>query len=153
MINPSRPLSAPDRKFSLREGGSKRLHLVTQEWSREKSSDPSKSPITSPVSGFKHAISRTGFSTLISRGIHGYRETRDKPRTPLPQENKPETGSYRKRFSKIYSYNFYRIPVCEREGPPRTPPETKPCRPIRGFSDQTNREKLIQDPKQAFARP
>src|SRR5205807_9537168 len=30
-MNPSRPLSAPDRKFSLPEGGSKRLHLVTQE--------------------------------------------------------------------------------------------------------------------------
>src|SRR2546425_11329857 len=52
----------------------------------------SKSPGISPDFGSKPTIFRTGKSTLIPRGTHGYRETRDKPRTPLPQENKPEMG-------------------------------------------------------------
>jgi hypothetical protein len=56
------------------------------------SSVRSKSLITSPDSGSKHVISRTGFSTLIPRGIHGDRKTSDKPITRPSQRNKPETG-------------------------------------------------------------
>src|SRR5205807_1950803 len=82
-------------------------------------------PIFSPDSGSKPAISRTGKSTLIPRGIHGYRETRDKPRTPLPQENKPESVSDRKRIWKIKSYNFRRTHVRE-SGPRRTQVKVTP---------------------------
>src|SRR2546425_7321461 len=71
----------------------------------------SKSPGISRDFGSKPTVSRTGKSTLIPRGTHGYRETRDKPRTPLPQENKPKSVSDRKRIWKINSYNFCRTPV------------------------------------------
>ncbi|SRR6266571_4364356 len=37
-------------------------------------------------------ISRTRFSTLIPRGIHGHQKTPDKPITRPSQRNKPETG-------------------------------------------------------------
>jgi hypothetical protein len=83
-------------------------------------------PIFSSDFGSKPTISRTGRSTLIPRGTHGYRETRDKPRTPLPQENKPESVSDRKRIWKINSYNFCRTPVCE-SGPRREAGESNPC--------------------------
>src|SRR2546426_12295768 len=83
-------------------------------------------PIFSPDFGSKPTISRTGKSTLIPRGTHGYRETRDKPRTPLPQENKPESVSDRKRIWKINSYNFCRTPVCE-SGPRRTQVKVTPA--------------------------
>src|SRR5438128_6847600 len=83
-------------------------------------------PIFSPDFGSEPAVSRTGKSTLIPRGTHGYRESRDKPRTPLPQENKPESVSDRKRIWKINSYNFRRTHVRE-SGPRRTQVKVTPA--------------------------
>ena len=88
----------------------------------------SKSPGISRDFGSKPTVSRTGKSTLIPRGTHGYRETRDKPRTPLPQENKPESVPDGKRIWKINSYNFCRTPVYE-SGPRRT--QVKPIACVR----------------------
>src|SRR5438309_10990714 len=75
----------------------------------------------------KPEISRRGLSTLIPRGTHGYLDTRDKPRTPLPQENQPKSVSDRKRIWEINSYNFCRNPVCE-SGPRRTQLKVTPAR-------------------------
>src|SRR5205807_3716603 len=83
-------------------------------------------PIFSPDFGSKPAISRTGKSTLIPRGIHGYREPRDKPRTPLPQENKPESVSDRKRIWKIKSYNLSQDPRARERPPPDTGESNSP---------------------------
>jgi len=94
----------------------------------------SKSPGISPDFGSKPTIFRTGKSTLIPRGTHGYRETRDKPRTPLPQENKPKSVPDRKRIWKISSYNFCRTPVCE-SGPSQAQVKPTACvRHMNGFS-------------------
>jgi predicted enzyme related to lactoylglutathione lyase len=49
-----------------------------------------KSPIISPNPNSKLAISRTGHSTLIPRGKHRDRKTRDKPITRQSRKNKPE---------------------------------------------------------------
>src|SRR5437879_9209458 len=83
-------------------------------------------PIFSPDPKSRPAISGTRSFTLIPRGTHGYRETRDKPRTPLPQENKPESVSDRKRIWKINSYNFCRTHVCE-SSPRRTQVKVAPA--------------------------
>src|SRR2546426_2526483 len=87
----------------------------------------SKSPGISPDFGSKPTIFRTVKSTLIPRRTHGYRETRDKPRTPLPQENKPKSVPDRKRIWKINSYNFCRTPRV-RERPQPGAGETNPLR-------------------------
>ena len=49
-----------------------------------------KSPIVSPDRDFKPAISKPDFSTLIPRGIHRGRITRDKSITRPSRKNKPE---------------------------------------------------------------
>ena len=49
-----------------------------------------KSPIISPDPESKPAISRPYYSTLIPRGIHRGRKTRDKPITRPSRKNKPE---------------------------------------------------------------
>src|SRR5207245_4465971 len=128
------------RKFTRTSAvGKERLRQLRRTGLFAAKHSPDK-PIFSPDFRSKPAISRTGRPTLIPRGTHGYRETRDKPRTPLPQENKPESGSDRKRIWKINSYNFCRTPVCE-SGPPPDAGESNPCvRYMNGFSKNASSE-------------
>ena len=69
-----------------------------------------KSPITSPNPKSKPAISRLYNSTLIPRGIHRDRKTRDKPITSPSQRNKPESSSDRKPVVKKLTPFALKVP-------------------------------------------
>src|SRR5438445_5301667 len=89
LIIPSHPLLVQDRTFSLAKGGV--LAIATHDTRVVEGRIPRpKSPITSPNPKSKPAISRPHYSTLIPRGIHRDRKTRDKPIIRPSRKNKPE---------------------------------------------------------------
>ena len=67
-------------------------------------------PLSALISKSKPTISRTRSSTLIPRGIHRDRKTRDKPITSPSQRNKLESSSDRKPVVKKRTHFASKVP-------------------------------------------
>ncbi len=80
-----------------------------QEWLSE-ASDAPKSPIISPDSDSKPAISRTRFSTFIPRGIRGGQKGPDKPKIRPLSTNKPRIMPRQKQVPKKKTQIVHKVP-------------------------------------------